>query len=288
MVSSATLHNEHLTELKKNFEAKLELPIDSFEVEKEIDDKVYLFGDRENLIGYNELIKYFNIPQDPNIPEAEPAIIVKVAETIPTARELKFLIHHFEVGKDNILIFTRQDRIALSDKKSIYKIFKDSDFEKVDDKDYYMFNPYVTCVFINDEVYVVDYRGFIEIFNYKNHLKKHVEDVIGLLESSGIVTNITHYKEEVSHYRHFNALTKVKNDEKHIKNYVKENNEKIFNISQDYPVNFKFNSKENSFDIDSEDGLKLVIRILSDRAGFDFRDDLITYATKESIKKNKA
>lgn len=284
LVSSSSLPIKHLEEVKVNLDRKLDLPIDTFELENEIDDKVYKFQDMENLNAYNEILTYFDIPN--NLVSKQEQITIGVADKLPPAKDLNFLIHHFETNKDKILIFTRQDRISLSSKKTIFKMVNNSDFTVVDDKDFYMFNPLITCMFINEKLFVFDYKGFIEIFNYKQHLKNHVSSVITLLESSGIIDNISDYKEEVNHFRNFNALTKVKNDDKQIKKFINHHNKKIVAITKDYDVKFKFNPKTNSFSVDDEIGLKLIIRILSDRAGFDFGESLITYASKKSIKRN--
>lgn len=279
-VSSATLPSEHMEQLKADLLSKLELPITTFELEKEADDNVYEFNDLENLSFYQEIVDYF-INETTDNPNSDKEIVV--SEQIPSAKEMKYIIHQFEVKENKILIFSRQNRISLNSKKNIFHYRNNEDFTLVDDRKYYMFNPNVTCVFVNTEVYVVDYKGFIEIFNYKEYLKDRVIKVIETLGDDGIIQNIESYKEELGKYRYFNSLTKVDTNGENIKSFISTYKDKIKEISNNYDVKFSFDDTSNSFIVEEEDGLKLIIRIISERAGFDFKNELITFPVKEVV-----
>lgn len=280
-VSSATLPTEHMDQLKDDLLSKLELPITTFELEKEADDNVYEFNDSENLSFYQEIVEYFisNTGDDNNQGDKE----IVVSEQIPSAKDMKFIIHQFEVNENKILVFSRQNRISLNSKKNIFHYRNNEDFTLVDDKKYYMFNPNVTCVFVNNQVYVVDYKGFIEIFNYKEYLKDRVIQVIETLEDEGIIQNIESYKEDLGKYRYFNSLTKVDPNGANIKSFINTYKATIKEISTNYDVKFSFDDTSNSFIVEEEAGLKLIIRIISERAGFDFNNELITFPIKEAV-----
>lgn len=280
-VSSVILPIEHMEQVKGDLLSKLDLPITTFELEKEADDNIYKFTDSENLSFYKEIINYFISTTEDGTNNSDKEIII--SEQIPSARDLKFIIHQFEVNENKILVFSRQNRISLNSKKNIFHFRNNADFTLVDDKEYYMFNPNVTCVFVNNDVYVVDYKGFIEIFNYKEYLKDRVSKVIEILENDGIIQNIESYKEEIGKYRYFNSLTKIDPNGSNIKSFINTHKKTIKHISNNYDVKFSFDDTSNSFIVEEEDGLKLIIRIISERAGFDFKNELITFPIKEAV-----
>ncbi|MGK4115696.1 Kiwa anti-phage protein KwaB-like domain-containing protein [Lysinibacillus capsici] len=284
LTHSANLEKSFLDELKIQFESKYDLPIETFETEKEIDDKVYLFleKDKAGLKFYKEILTLLNIKKF-NIDNA-----ISQANKIPNPSKLKFIISHFETkSNDHILIFTRQDRIGIPNKKKAFKFNGKEDFKEVTIDDIYLFNTFPTCIFINEEIYVIDYKGFIEIFQYKEHLKNHVNDVVDMLESSSIITNMNHFKDSFKKYRFFNALTKIDKDPKNVSQFVKSNANDIEKITREYEVNFKYDSKNNNFEIGNEEGIKILVRLLSDRTGFNLAKDFILYPTRETINRKK-
>ncbi|MEK4630312.1 Kiwa anti-phage protein KwaB-like domain-containing protein [Solibacillus sp. FSL R7-0682] len=214
-------------------------------------------------------------------------LAIEISEELPSAKELNFIIHHLKVDDNNILLFSRQNRISLNKKKRIYQINSDNDFRLVNDEDFYLFNPFIICIFINNDVYVADFRNFIEIFNYKQHLKSHVDEVINVLEQESIIMNMEPFREEIKHYRHFNALTKVSKNPTEIKSYISKYKKKIQDISQKHKVKFTFNPVDENFEVEDEEGIKIIIRIISDRAGFDFGDEFITFPIKEKVEKRE-
>ncbi|MER1958843.1 MAG: Kiwa anti-phage protein KwaB-like domain-containing protein [Solibacillus sp.] len=282
---SATLNNNFLKDLKSQVEEKYDLPLDTFETEKEVDDKVYTFSeeDKVGLKFYKEILTMLKInATTPN----EPGNIIKQATKIPTPSNLKFIISHFQTATgDNILIFTKQDRIGVPNKKRAWKYNGKDDFNVVDLENIYLFNSFPTCIFINENIYVIDYKGFIEIFGFKQHLEKHVDEVREMLEDSGIISNMPTYKDSFKQYRYFNALTKIPNDSQVVSKFIKSNAPDIKKITSEYEVHFEFDSSKHNFRIQKEEGIKILVRLLSDRAGFNLAKDFITYPSRESIKR---
>lgn len=287
LTHSANLDKSFLDDLKVQLETKYDLPIDTFETEKEFDDKVYSFEekDKTGLKFYKEILNLLNIKKDANDKEDN---LISQANKIPSPSKLKFIISHFKTKSNNhILIFTRQDRIGVPNKKKAFKFNGQADFKEVAIDDIYLFNPFPTCIFINEEIFIIDYKGFIEIFQYKEHLTNHVNDVIDMLESSSIITNMSHFKDSFKKYRFFNALTKIDKDPNKVSQFVKSNTKDIEKITQDYEVNFKYDSKKNNFEVGNEDGIKILVRLLSDRAGFSLAKDFILYPTRETVNRQK-
>ena len=285
LISSSTLHDEHLDDVSKQFEELHYLPIDTFETEKETNDKVYIFPENETLNFHKEICNYFYCNDEAITTDSE--LSIETAEAFPTAKDLNFIIHHLKYQETNILLFSRQNRISLNKKKSIFRINEQYDFTLVDGKEFYLFNPYITCVFINEDVYVANFRDFIEIFNYKQYLKDHVEEVIKVLEGESIITNIEPFRDDIKHHRHFNSLTKVSKNPLEIKAYISKYKQKIQEISQKHDVRFSFNFVNENFEVEDEEGIKIIIRIISDRGGFDFDDAFITFPIKEKVEKKE-
>jgi len=284
---SANLDEDFIKQLKFNMESKYDLPLDTFETEKEIDDKVYFISnqDKIGLKFYDDILDLFNIK--PSITTKSNSSI-SPGNKIPSPSKLKFIISQFKTKSDeNILIFTRQDRIGIPNKKKAFKFSGGEDFKVVEIDDIYLFNPFPTCIFINEDIYVIDYKGFIEIFQYKEHLKKHVSDVIEMLEKSTIISNIGSYKKNFNEYRYFNAITKIDNDSSNVVKFIKSNEAEIKKITNDYDVHFDYDSSQNNFQILKEDGIKILVRLLSDRTGFSLANNFIMYPTRETINRKK-
>lgn len=287
-ITSIDLPPTHVEEVKKNFLETSELPISNFDVENTLDDQVYSFQDYDRFKYYNAICTHFNIsnPHTKNNNES-----IQVKDEIFKPRLLKFTIYHFTdtingIIKD-ILIFIKQERVSLNEKKNIFKIFDDSDFQLVSKDKYYMFSTQPTCIFINNDVYVVDFKKFINLFNYKQYLEEKVKNIIELIKVNKIISNYTTYENSLSHYRNFNALSKLPQDIKLIKSHVAKHSHTISNIQKDYICNFKFDDTNKSFEIEDENGLKLVIRILSNQAGFNFDQELMTFSTNNLVEKRK-
>lgn len=285
---NATLPEEHISDVINNFNNLLSLPIDTFEVEKELDDVVYKFDDNLQLKYYSEICNSLDIGTN----EANEDEMVILNE-MPSPSNLKFIIHklQYEANEEtqDIFIVSKQDRIALNKQKHLF-MRTDDDFSKIDNSKYYIFNPFITCIFVEDDIYVVDYKKFIDLFNYKEYLKNRVNNVINIFESEHIISNFEQFKDSLNSYRNFNSLTKVSEDATAIKNFlINENNiNKINLIQNQFECYFEFNSKTSSFQINEELGLKIMIRIISNRAGFDFEDNPITFASKYSLRRREA
>lgn len=278
------LPTKHIDEVKNNFNCLLDLPIDSFEVEKEIDDAVYKFEDIENLKYYSTICNTVN-----NNPNSEK---MSTLNEIPSPNNLAFIIHkmRYKTNTDTqeFFIIAKQDRVALNKKKSIF-VKTDEDFTETDSNKYYIFNPYITCIFLEEDVFVVNYKTFINLFKYKEYLKIKVENTINLFLTEGIISNFKDYEDSLNSYRNFNALTKVSQDPNEIKSFLENTTytEKIKKIETQYECHFKFDIEKKSFSISNEQGLKIMIRILSNRAGFDFSDNPVTFANKYSLQKKE-
>lgn len=287
LISSATMPTEHIEELKTKLILKSELPLDDFEVEKELDDKVYIFKDYSNLNFYHNICELFSIPQN-NSNSIIDNQIIQTENKFPSPDKLDFIIHHFNDSLDTnsqpILIFSKQNRVALNKKKAFYNL-QDSDFVKFETDSLYALNPDITAIMINDIMYVSNFKNFINLFNFKDYLKTLVTDVIGKIQDTEIISNYSDYEEEITHYKYFNSLTKVPNDIASIKKQVTANKEKILKIQEDFECNYTFDEVNENFAITNVDGLKLVIRILSDHAGFDFNNSLITFSNRNLVPK---
>ncbi|MFJ5766765.1 Kiwa anti-phage protein KwaB-like domain-containing protein [Lysinibacillus sp. NPDC093210] len=285
---SANLDSNFLKDLKSNVADKYELPLDTFETEKEIDDKVYIFPpkDKDGLKFSKEILDVFKITTGTIIGSNNS---ITTATKIPTPTNLKFIISHFKTNSgNNVLIFSRQDRIGVPNKKKAFKFNGNDDFNIVNIDDIYLFNPFPTCIFINEDIYVIDYKGFIEIFQYKQHLTTYVNDVIEMLEKSAIISNMSSYKTSFGKYRFFNALTKIDKDPNAVLKFVKSNAADIQKITTEYEVHFNYDSTQNNFHILDEEGIKILVRLLSDRTGFNLANTFIMYPSRETItRKNK-
>lgn len=282
---SAALNNTFLDDLRIQVEKKYELPLDNFETEKEIDDKVYVFSekDKAGLKFYKEILNMLKIKS--TIP-GEPRNVIVQATKMPTPSKLKFIISHFKTSSgDDILLFTKQDRIGIPNKKKAWKYNGKDDFKVVDLDNIYLFNSFPTCIFINEKIYVIDYKGFIEIFGYKQHLEKHVNEVIKMLDKSKIISNMSNFKDSFTKYRYFNALTKIAKDSTIVTDFIISNDDDIKKITSDYEVHFDYDPTNNNFKLHNEEGIKILVRLLSDRAGFNLAKDFITYPSSDSIKR---
>lgn len=285
-ITSVDLPAKHTNEVKKKLLKISELPLSHLDVENTLNDQVYTFQDYDQLKYYKAICTHFNI-SDPHTHINNTNVQVK--DEIFKPNSLKFTIYHFtetiNTITNDILIFVKQERVALNEQKSVFKLFEDSDFQLVTKDKYYTFSDQPTCMFINNDVYVIDFKKFINLFNYKEFLEKKVQDTIKLIEVNQIISNYDSYKSSLAHYRNFNALTKLPQDITIINSHLKKNSHTIKKIQQDYICNFKFDSTNNSFEIEDEDGLKLVIRILSNQAGFNFNQDLITFSANNLVAK---
>ncbi|MFJ8262686.1 Kiwa anti-phage protein KwaB-like domain-containing protein [Rummeliibacillus sp. NPDC094406] len=284
----AILPEEHILEIKNNFKNLLELPIDTFEVEKELNDVVYQFDDKDQLKYYSAICNSLNICPNNSNYNSNSEEMLKLEE-MPSPTNLKFIIHKMRYVKEQneqcIYIISKQDRIALNKKKNIF-MRTEEDFCEMDNSKFYIFNSYITCIFVEDKVFVVDYKNFINLFNYKEFLQTRVNQVIDNFQSEGIISNFEEYKDSLNHYRNFNSLTKVSEDPESIRNFLQKNSniEKIEKIQNQYECFFKFDKETHKFEISGELGLKIMIRIISNRTGFDFEDNPFTFASKYSLK----
>lgn len=283
-----TLPDVHTSDVIDNFNKLLNLPIDTFEVEKELDDVVYKFDDNLQLKYYSEICNSLDIGTNRSN-ENQMMILTEM----PSPSNLKFIIHklQYKLNEEtqDIFIVSKQDRIALNKQKNLF-MRTDDDFRKIDNSKFYIFNSSITCIFVEDDIYVVDYKKFIDLFNYKEYLQNKVNNVINIFKSERIISNFEQFKEALSSYRNFNSLTKVSEDATVIKNFLRNENNirKIELIQNQFECYFEFNSKTPSFQINEELGLKIMIRIISNRAGFDFEDNPVTFASKYSLKRRGA
>ena len=78
-------------------------------VEKETNDKVYIFPENETLNFHKEICNYFYCNDEAITTDSE--LSIETAEAFPTAKDLNFISHHLKYQETNILLCMNFDVI---------------------------------------------------------------------------------------------------------------------------------------------------------------------------------
>ncbi len=112
--------------------------------------------------------------------------------------------------------------------------------------------------------------------------------VLNFIEKENMISNIEEYRKIFT--EHYNLKSMVKIDPQKAKEFVYDNRNEIKRVCDENHLSLDFDEEKIQFTIGNESGVTTLNRILSERSGFNLREEFITFPTfkKHSKKQKKA
>lgn len=274
-VHTLTLPKYIITALTTSFlDGFKDKPVENYDPEQTDKDNIYKFNG-EQLLQQSALLNFLSLKTVKT--DNDEGFEVENADQLPQSDKINFIISKF-LYNDNgvqkvILFFSKHKTNSILEK--IYKWFTNEEFKKLEKKELYVFNDYISCFYFDDDYYIYNVDEFHQIFKYWEKLKEVRNKIINSLEQENIISNMEEYKKEFE--QHYNLKSMVKIDPTSAKSFVKTNSRKIKKICETNELNLTFNEKKQQFTIVDKDGVTILNRILSERSGHNLQDDFVTF-----------
>jgi len=163
--------------------------------------------------------------------------------------------------------------------KTVQQPLSNDDFREIDTEKIYIFSDEVGCALFDGTYYIFNVNHFHEIFKYWDRLYQIRDDVLSTIEQKSIVSNFEEYKDHFLRFYNLKSLIKIKEYKEDMETFIQRNKDQLFRICNEHLIDLEFDPKKCKFKILGKEGVTILNRILSNRSGYNLKEEFVTFPT---------
>ncbi|WP_239750438.1 Kiwa anti-phage protein KwaB-like domain-containing protein [Mammaliicoccus sp. H-M34] len=198
-----------------------------------------------DVVDYNPVASIDNTIETLDIKDLEGFDLIKGKFTLPdhtnnlVIHNLDFQVFRFQYNNEEVVIFTRNPKIAKLD-RGLMAIPEKGVYTKISIKNHITLNEHIEILIYKDKAYVYKHNIVESLFFTKEMFKEKAKSILATINEKNIISNFDKLEEDIlNDGRLFKRVAKLYNENDRAELFIKEK-EKTINTIEDLKLGVKY------------------------------------------------